>query len=182
MADIAEGLRDSFNNVVSAPVKAVGDMVDKVKSTFGAKPNTDWHSDMVKSANDSFKAGQSKSAPAQPKPAPKPAPKVPSYKHGTDYVPKTGLAKLHKGEAVLPKDEAEQHRQEKDMSNKNMETVHLSHHRVVMHLHKGGLHRALGIPEGETIPKEKIEAAKNSKNQHVAKMAELAHTMAGWKH
>jgi len=32
------------------------------------------------------------------------------------------------------------------------ETVKLSHHRVVMHLNKGGLHRALGVPEGETIP------------------------------
>ncbi len=33
-----------------------------------------------------------------------------SYKHGTDYVPKTGPAILHKGEAVLNKHEAEQHR------------------------------------------------------------------------
>ncbi len=36
--------------------------------------------------------------------------KSPSYKHGTDYVPKTGPAILHKGEAVLNKHEAEQHR------------------------------------------------------------------------
>lgn len=29
---------------------------------------------------------------------------VKSYKHGTDYVPKTGLALLHKGEKVVPKE------------------------------------------------------------------------------
>jgi hypothetical protein len=62
----------------------------------------------------------------------------------------------------------------------NKETVKLSHHRVVMHLHKGGLHRALGVPEGTDIPKEKIEAAKNSSNAHVAKMADLADTMSHW--
>jgi hypothetical protein len=45
------------------------------------------------------------------------------------------------------------------MADKNKETVKLSQHRVVMHLHKGGLHRALGIPEDQTIPKERIEAA-----------------------
>jgi hypothetical protein len=28
---------------------------------------------------------------------------VPSYQHGTDYVPKTGLALLHEGEQVFPK-------------------------------------------------------------------------------
>lgn len=68
------------------------------------------------------------------------------------------------------------------MADKKNETVHLSHHRVVMHLHKGGLHRALGIPEGETIPKERIEEATHSKNEHVAKMAHLAQTMASWHH
>lgn len=62
------------------------------------------------------------------------------------------------------------------------ETVKLSHHRVVMHLNKGGLHRALGVPEGETIPAEKLSAAMNSKNSHVRRMANLAHTMKGWKH
>ena len=62
------------------------------------------------------------------------------------------------------------------------EDVHLSHHRVVMHLNKGGLHRALHVPEGEKIPEEKLSSARNSSNEHVKKMAELAHTMAGWKH
>lgn len=68
------------------------------------------------------------------------------------------------------------------MANEHKETVHLSHHRVMMHLNKGGLHRALGVPEGTDIPKDKIEAATHSTNEHVAKMAHLAQTMASWKH
>ena len=67
------------------------------------------------------------------------------------------------------------------MTEHKTEKVELSHHRVVMHLHKGGLHRALGVPEGTEIPKERIEAATHSKNEHVAKMAHLAQTMASWK-
>ena len=61
------------------------------------------------------------------------------------------------------------------------EKVELSTHRVVMHLNKGGLHRALGIKEGEKIPEARIQASRNSSNPHVAKMAYLANTMAGWK-
>jgi len=55
-------------------------------------------------------------------------------------------------------------------------------YRALHKLHKGGLHRALGVPEGETIPEEKLQAARNSKNPHVARMANFAHTMKGWKH
>ena len=65
---------------------------------------------------------------------------------------------------------------------KKNETVKLSHHRVVMHLHKNGLHNALGIKPGEKIPEERVEAATHSKNEHVAKMAHLAQTMEGWHH
>lgn len=68
------------------------------------------------------------------------------------------------------------------MSTDKKETVKLSHHRVLMHLNKGGLHRALGVPEGTKIPEEKIQSARNSSNSHIRRMAELAHTMAGWKH
>jgi hypothetical protein len=55
-------------------------------------------------------------------------------------------------------------------------------YRAMHHLRKGGLHRALGVPEGETIPKEKIEAASHSENAHVAHMANFAKTMGGFKH
>lgn len=58
----------------------------------------------------------------------------------------------------------------------------ISFHRAMGHLNKSGLHRALGIPEGEKIPAEKVSAAMNSSNKHVAAMARLAHSMAGWKH
>lgn len=58
----------------------------------------------------------------------------------------------------------------------------VSLYRAMNHLRKGGLHRALGVPEGENIPKEKLEAAKNSKNEHVRHMANFAHTMSGFKH
>jgi hypothetical protein len=50
------------------------------------------------------------------------------------------------------------------------------------HLNKGGLHRALGVPEGEKIPEAKLSAARNSKNEHVRHMANFAHTMKGFKH
>jgi hypothetical protein len=55
-------------------------------------------------------------------------------------------------------------------------------YRAMHQLRKGNLHRALHIPEGEKIPAERIEAAKNSPNEHVRHMANFAHTMAGFKH
>lgn len=55
-------------------------------------------------------------------------------------------------------------------------------YRAMHRLRKGGLHRALGVPEGEKIPAAKLEAARNSSNEHVRKMAEFAHTMGGFKH
>jgi len=62
------------------------------------------------------------------------------------------------------------------------DTIHLSHHRALIHLNKGGLHRALGVKEGEKIPADKLAKAKNSSNPHLKKMAEFASTMEGWKH
>ena len=35
---------------------------------------------------------------------------------------------------------------------------------------KGGLHRALGVPEGEKIPEHLLTGAENSKNKHVRKI------------
>jgi hypothetical protein len=63
-----------------------------------------------------------------------------------------------------------------------MSDVHnISLHRALSHLNHGGLHRALHVAEGTPIPKDKLDAAKNSKNGHVKKMAEFASTMEGWK-
>ena len=58
----------------------------------------------------------------------------------------------------------------------------VSLYRAMHHLNRGGLHRALGVPEGENIPQAKMEAAKNSNNPHVAHMAHFAATMKGFKH
>jgi len=63
------------------------------------------------------------------------------------------------------------------MADRKHET---SIYRVVHHLHHGGLHRALGIPEDEKIPESRLEAAMHSKNDHLRHMADLAHTMEGW--
>lgn len=54
-------------------------------------------------------------------------------------------------------------------------------HRAMSKLNKGGLHRHLGIPEGETIPMEKKQEAARSSNPHVAAMGRMAVAMHGWK-
>lgn len=58
----------------------------------------------------------------------------------------------------------------------------VSLYRAMHQLRKGNLHRALGIPEGESIPADKLESARNSRNEHVRHMANFAHTMKGFKH
>lgn len=58
----------------------------------------------------------------------------------------------------------------------------VSLYRAMHHLRHGGLHRALGVPEDETIPQAKIESAKNSDNPHVQHMANMAATMEGFHH
>lgn len=44
---------------------------------------------------------------------------------------------------------------------------------------KGGLHRSLGIPEGEKIPADRLASAANSPNPRVRKQASLAKTLKG---
>lgn len=90
-------------------------------------------------------------------------------------VEKTGLALVHKGETVIPV-AADGKPSQPDADSG------VSHHRVVMHLSKGGLHRALGVQEGTKIPDDKLETARQSKNPHLREMANLAHAMKGWKH
>jgi hypothetical protein len=57
----------------------------------------------------------------------------------------------------------------------------VSLYRAIHHLHRGGLHRALGVPEGEKIPAEKLEQARHSSNEHIRHMANFAHTLEGFK-
>lgn len=47
--------------------------------------------------------------------------------------------------------------------------------------HKGGLHRSLGVPEGEKIPPGRIEAATHSNNPKVRRQANLAKTLKGMR-
>lgn len=58
----------------------------------------------------------------------------------------------------------------------------VSLHRALHDMNKGGLHRALGVPEGKPIPADKLAKAKASDNPHVAHMANFTATMEGWKH
>lgn len=46
----------------------------------------------------------------------------------------------------------------------------------------GKLHRAMGIPEGEKIPSDKLEAAAHSNDPGKRRMAIHAQTMKGWHH
>jgi hypothetical protein len=48
--------------------------------------------------------------------------------------------------------------------------------------HKGRLHRALGVPEGQPIPASKIAAAKNSSSSAVRKEATFAQNASHWNH
>ena len=91
-----------------------------------------------------------------------------SFKKGGEVL-KTGVALVHKGEVVVPKEDS------------NQDEHDISFHRAMAHLHKGGLHRALGIPEDQDIPKDRIKAAKGSSNGHVRAMATLAENMSHWK-
>ena len=125
--DIAKNLGESFNKVISAPVNAVSNAVDKAKSFLGvpslapSKPaassqDTSWHDDMVKKASQSLIDNPNPKPKTPAKATPKAAKNIPSYEKGTDRVPKTGPAILHKDEAVLPKDEAQKHREAKTMA------------------------------------------------------------------
>jgi hypothetical protein len=42
---------------------------------------------------------------------------------------------------------------------------------------KGGLHRSLGVPEGEKIPPAKMEAASHSPSPKIRKQVALAHAL-----
>lgn len=68
------------------------------------------------------------------------------------------------------------------MSDTGKPKHNVSLYRAMHHLRHGGLHRALGVPEDKDIPADKLEAAKNSSNEHVAHMANMAKTMEGFSH
>jgi hypothetical protein len=53
---------------------------------------------------------------------------------------------------------------------------------VAKHMHKGALHRALGVPEGKKIPAKKMAAAARSKSPKIRKEVGLAHAFARAHH
>jgi hypothetical protein len=93
-------------------------------------------------------------------------PATPSM-HTGGVVPKDGVYNLQGGEQVIPKDKA--------VAKKNV-----SMYRAMHQLRKGGLHDAVGVPHGQPIPPEKIDAATKSDNAHVAQMANF-HNMKNGK-
>lgn len=48
--------------------------------------------------------------------------------------------------------------------------------------HEGDLHAALGIAQGESIPADRLAAAKNSSSPHMRKMANFAANARKWHH
>jgi len=72
--------------------------------------------------------------------------------------------------------------QRNQQEHKMAEKHNVSLYRAMHHLRHGGLHKALGVPQGQSIPAEKMEHAKNSSNEHVRHMANFAATMSHFKH
>lgn len=50
-----------------------------------------------------------------------------------------------------------------------------------MHMKKGALHKEMGIPEGKKIPEKKLNKAAKSNNPLLAKRANLAKTLKGFR-
>lgn len=48
--------------------------------------------------------------------------------------------------------------------------------------HAGRLHRALGVPEGQPIPRGKLARARHSSNMALRRMATFAANAKGWAH
>lgn len=48
--------------------------------------------------------------------------------------------------------------------------------------HPGALHRSLGVPEGEKIPRAKVEKAASSSDPELRRRAQLALTLGGMRH
>lgn len=57
----------------------------------------------------------------------------------------------------------------------------VSLYRAMHHLRRGGLHKALGVPEGDKIPEDKLAVHEND-SEHMKHMKNFAKTMKGFKH
>ena len=61
----------------------------------------------------------------------------------------------------------------------NAASKRLTGHSDIAPSHKGRLHKALGIPEGQPIPKKLEEAAVHSRDPHMRQMARYALNVRG---
>lgn len=124
MSEAADNLEKGFERVITSPLKAVSDAEDKVKGVAGKVSDTvkSWlpkQTTTIDNTGAKFEGGTPIGKPKAPSAA---TPKKPSFKDGTDFVPKTGDAKLHKGEAVLKKEDADKFREAK-MKHGTMSSV-----------------------------------------------------------
>jgi hypothetical protein len=62
---------------------------------------------------------------------------------------------------------------------KKVVTVNLGKKKGSFKVHKGRLHRALGIPEGQPIPKSRLRSALKSKDPSIRAMARSAYGLEG---
>lgn len=60
--------------------------------------------------------------------------------------------------------------------------LHKRRKKFLSGLDKGGLHRALNVPEGQKIPAGKVASAANSANPDLRRKANFAKTAATWRH
>jgi len=66
--------------------------------------------------------------------------------------------------------------------SKKISTVNLGKKKGSFKVHKGKLHRALGLPEDKPIPKARLHAALKSKDPEIRAMARSAFGLEGMKH
>src|ERR1700722_13977000 len=118
--DLVNGIKKALGvDKASSALDTIGNAATKVKNAFmGTSPSAPSgggaDAGMVSEANKTFADKAAKTAAPKLKAPAGAAPgKKPSFKDGTDYVPKTGDAKLHKAEAVLKKEDADKYRDAK---------------------------------------------------------------------
>lgn len=170
MAEKKKSVVDDAKELYEKGKKAVTDYVGDMKSIFPDE------SDLRSLAEKQKNTSQYKDQTDKEKKA------VPSYKHGTSYVPKTGLALLHEGEKVVPKAQNPAAAPEDDGETMEHPPEERSQfHRSLAKLNKGGLHRHFGVAEDQPLTMQQKREAANSDNPHVAKMGHLAVAMHSWK-
>src|SRR5882672_9732 len=92
--------------------------------------------------------------------------KLPSYKHGTDYVPKTGPAVLHKGERVVPAKDNMKNMYSKVTEGdgkppKKVKEIHTSKTHDGKYLHRHVHHHSMHHPDETHVSNDAKEMAEH---------------------